>query len=82
MENIPIRKRKIFQLEKGKYFQSETVNWKMAEEEQKNKRITPLERARNQQFQVLRNYFSNLENEIIHISKLKIEASKYQDTNS
>jgi hypothetical protein len=25
-ENIPIRERKIFQLEKGKYFQSEHVN--------------------------------------------------------
>ena len=51
----------------------------MAEEEQKDKRITPVERARSQQFQVFGNYFGNLENEIIHISKLKIEASKYQD---
>ena len=38
----------------------------MAEEEQKNKRITPLERALSQQFQVLGNHFGNLGNEIIH----------------
>ena len=57
---------KMFQLEEGEYFQSDLVNWEMAEEEQKDKRITPVERARSQQFQVLGNYFGNLENEIIH----------------
>ena len=51
----------------------------MAEEEQKDKQITLRERTSSQQFQVLWNYFGNTENEIIHISKLKIEASKYQD---
>ena len=33
-ENIPTRKRKIFQLVKRKYFQFELGNWEMAEEEQ------------------------------------------------
>ena len=32
-KNIQIRERKIFQLGNGKYFQSELVNWEMAEEE-------------------------------------------------
>ena len=43
-----IRERKIFQLGNGKYFQSELVNWEMAEEqdqEDKNKCIRPRERA-------------------------------------
>ena len=45
-ENIPIRKRKIIQLAKRKYFQFQLGNWEMAEEEQgKNKRIRPRERA-------------------------------------
>ena len=29
---FPIRKKKVFQLEKGTYFQSDLVNWEMAEE--------------------------------------------------
>ena len=38
-----------FQLEKGKYFQSELINWEMPEEqEDKNKRIRPRERAHGQ----------------------------------
>ena len=50
---IPIRERKIFQLENGKYFQSELVNWEMAEQQEqqqvdKNKRIRPQERASGQ----------------------------------
>ena len=35
-ENSPIRKRKINQLEKRKYFQSEPVNWEMSEEGKTN----------------------------------------------
>ena len=52
MEIIPIRKRQIFQLEKGKYFQFELGNWKLAEEqeEDKNKRIRPREQAHSQKF--------------------------------
>ena len=52
MENIPIRERKIFQLGNGKYFQSELVNWEIAEEEEqdKNKCIRPRERARGQKY--------------------------------
>ena len=51
-ENIPIRESKIFQLGNGKYFQSELVNWEMAEEEEvdENKRIRPRERARGHKF--------------------------------
>ena len=52
MENIPIRKWKISQLVKRKYFQFELGNWEMAEEEEEqedeNKRIRPRERARGQ----------------------------------
>ena len=46
---------KIFQWEKGKYYQSEIGNWEMTEEEEEeqqedeNKRIRPRERARGQQ---------------------------------
>ena len=49
MENIPIRERKIFQLRNGKYFQSELVNWEMAEQqEDENKHMRPQERAHGQ----------------------------------
>ena len=57
MENISIRKWKIFQLEKGKYYQYEIGNWEMTEEEEQeeeeqqeheNKRIRPRERALGQ----------------------------------
>ena len=52
-ENVPNRKRKIFQLVKRKYFKFELGNWEMAEEqeeqqEDKNKRIRPRERALGQ----------------------------------
>ena len=48
--NIPIRERKIFQLGNGKYFQSELVNWEMAEEQEEdnNKCIRPRKRAYGQ----------------------------------
>ena len=54
MENIPIRKWKISQLVKRKYFQFELGNWEMAEEEEEevdeNKRIRPWERAHGQKY--------------------------------
>ena len=72
----------MFQLEKGKYFQSELVNWEMAEEEQKDKRKTPLERGRRQQFQVLGNYFGNLKKKLyIPNWKLKLQNNKTEVTN-
>ena len=39
---------KKFQIEKGKYFKFELVNWEMEEEEDKKKRIRPRELASGQ----------------------------------
>ena len=50
-----MRKRKLFQLEKRKYFQFELGNWEMTEQqeqEDENKRIGPRERALGQKFYV------------------------------
>jgi hypothetical protein len=46
-ENSPIRLMKIFQLKKGKCFQSELVNWEMIEKqgEDLNERISKTARA-------------------------------------
>ena len=51
-KKVPIVQRKIFQLENGKYFQSELINWEMIDEEEvdKTKHKRSRERACGQKY--------------------------------